>query len=443
MTRRPLASLRIARLFAPLALTAAVGLAAPSVSAQPPPGAPVDPVVQVARQRFEDGVKAYQAGKWKDARDAFLQAYALKRSPAVLLNLGQSEIKAGFYEDGGNHLTQFLREHQAITLEQRTAAEAGINDAKKKTGYVILSVDANGADVSVDGVAHWAKTPILDPYFVKPGKHTVVATFGGKSTTTTFDAKVGAAAAAMLTLGVAGVAPPPPPIGTQPQPIGAQPQPIGTQPIGQPIGAQPQPYPPQPYQPQPGYQQPGYQPQPVGGPSQPVPPAAESSQGGLGLVDWYTKKPVAWVGTGLTGVGLILGVVGSAVAANNASKANGDAKVIADKATSDGLTRSPCGPVGDPSQDVAGYAQACGVLRQDIRDRDAALAAGVTGWVVMGLGVIGTVTYVMVDWYPQRKKSAAAPSSRRGAGAFDLKLDAVSPYVLPDGGGGLGLGGRF
>src|SRR5262247_2617259 len=80
--------------------------------AQQPPAS--DPVTEVARQRYEEGVKAFDAGRYEDARSAFLQAYALKRHPAVLLNLGLSELRSGKYvEDGGNHLQQFLREHAA------------------------------------------------------------------------------------------------------------------------------------------------------------------------------------------------------------------------------------------------------------------------------------------------------------------------------------------
>ena len=54
---------------------------------------PADAVTEVARQRYREGVKAYEAGRYEDARSAFLQAYALKRVPAVLLNLGQSELR--------------------------------------------------------------------------------------------------------------------------------------------------------------------------------------------------------------------------------------------------------------------------------------------------------------------------------------------------------------
>ena len=45
----------------------------------------------VARQRFEEGVKHYDAKEYDKARLAFLQAYLLKAHPAVLLNLAPSD----------------------------------------------------------------------------------------------------------------------------------------------------------------------------------------------------------------------------------------------------------------------------------------------------------------------------------------------------------------
>ena len=49
----------------------------------------------MARRRFQEGVKFFDQKKFEEARAAFLQAYALKHHPAVLLNLAQSEIRSG------------------------------------------------------------------------------------------------------------------------------------------------------------------------------------------------------------------------------------------------------------------------------------------------------------------------------------------------------------
>src|SRR4051812_48207178 len=183
-------------------LGALPGAEAVSLAQGAPP--PSDAVTEIARQRYQEGVKDFDSGKWEEARGAFLQAYALKRSPAILLNLGLSELRAGkYYEDAGNHLQQFLRETPGASPDQRATAEKGIADVKRHSGMLVVVVDANGADVSLDG-ATVGRSPLLDPVFVKPGKHTVFAAYQGKSSASVVDAKTGATVAATLTLGVAG-----------------------------------------------------------------------------------------------------------------------------------------------------------------------------------------------------------------------------------------------
>src|SRR5436190_579042 len=85
-----------------------------------------DKITEAARQKFIDGVAAYDAKNYEEARELFLQAYSLKRHPAVLLNLGQSELKAGYTEEGGNHLQQFLREMPNPKPEDRASAREAI-----------------------------------------------------------------------------------------------------------------------------------------------------------------------------------------------------------------------------------------------------------------------------------------------------------------------------
>lgn len=395
-----------------------------------------DAVTEVARQRYEDGVKAFDTGRFEDARSAFLQAYALKRHPAVLLNLGQSELRAGYPEDGGNHLTQFLREHKAATPEQRATAEKGIAEAKRKTGHVIVIIDASGADVSLDG-AMVGKSPLLDPVFVKPGKHTVFASYGGKSATTQVDAKIGSATAANLVLGVAGAAPPPalapvPAPAPAPAPPGAAPAPPA------PAGAPPGPPPSSP--------PPSYQPADPGG-------FNLSTSGGLGsmgsgpddvssgrepIFNWYKRKPLAWAGTGVAGVGLILGTTFSILAAGS----SGDADSIAAKinqyaaenpGSTQGRTSGFCGPRDNPSADLPLYGDACNKLRDELDAYDTQVALAVTGWVFFGLGVAGTVTYAMLDWYPKKAPSTALVEPR---------ITAIAPIMGP-GQAGLGLAGTF
>lgn len=405
-------------------------LSAPVAFAQPVAS---DPITDAARAKFLEGVKAFESGKYEDARSAFLQAYALKRAPAVLLNLGQSEIKSGHYEDGGNHLQQFIREHKTAKPEEVTAAQTGINEAKKKTGYLIIIVNAVGADLSVNGTAI-GKSPLLDPYFVKPGKATVYATYQGQAATTAVDVKKGIATSATLTLAVTGPAPtapptaPPvttaPPTATTPAPVYTTPPPVYTGPPP----AQPYPTTTAPYVPPPGTDPLAPAPTATGpGPDQPT-GAREP------IFEWFKRKPVAWIGAGVTVIGLGMGIGFSAAAGAASGNVNNYANQIATQASKDGITSPPCGVEDNPNDDAKtprNYHGPCEVLRQSLSDYRTDVGVAATGWILFGLGAIGTTVYALVDWYPKKTASTQGP-----------RILGVAPVVSPTE-GGVGVLGVF
>src|SRR5215472_9486403 len=88
-------------------LCLAQATASPGVFAQS--GNP-DPQLVQAHARFEEGIKFYDAGKYEQARVAFLQTYALKQDPGVLLNLALSCLKSGHILDAERYFKQFLNE---------------------------------------------------------------------------------------------------------------------------------------------------------------------------------------------------------------------------------------------------------------------------------------------------------------------------------------------
>ncbi|MBM4375183.1 MAG: hypothetical protein FJ095_08870, partial [Deltaproteobacteria bacterium] len=179
------------------ALIAAFSLA--SGASAPVAFAQQDKVTEVARAKFMEGVAAFDAKRYVEARDLFMQAYAMKRHPAVLLNLGLCEVRLGEADQGANHLQQFLREFEQATPQQKQNARDGINEAKKTAAYVIAIVDTDGATVLVDGEAI-GPSPLADPIFVKPGDHDVEARAEGKVIRTKVQAKVGLMASAQLNL---------------------------------------------------------------------------------------------------------------------------------------------------------------------------------------------------------------------------------------------------
>ncbi len=350
---------------------------------------------EIAREKFTEGVAAYDAGQYEKARTLFLQAYALKRHPLVLLNLGQSELKSGHVEDAGNHLQQFLREHKNPTAQQKGDADAGIAEAQKKTGYVILIVDADGSELAIDGNGI-GKSPLADPYFVSPGKHTATATKGGKTAKTEFVAKRGTATPVTLNLAAGGAAVPPvapvpnpTPNPTAPPPAYPQPQPL--QPYPAPMGPTPAP----------GF---GAMPPPGG------------DTGREDLWPWFKRKPIAWALTGVAGGGLIATIVFGALAGNRNSNADdfSDQILTEVQAGEDGKanaklppqywsngdgtgTPQPCGTLDDPSTAFGHYTSACNDLRAEIDAYDDLLIGVAVAVPITVLSAAGLVAYYFID----------------------------------------------
>lgn len=355
------------------------------------PLAPSDAHAQAAKDRarelFIEGVGSFDSGRFEDARTAFLQAYALTRHPAVLLNLGQSELKSGHIEEGGNHLQQFLREHKTATEDQKAAAKEGIADARQRTGFVILIVDTDGADIGIDG-QNVGKAPLLDPHFVKPEAHQASATFGGKTVRVDFTAKRGTATPVQLNLNAGGavVVPVPPPV---PGPSGPPvPSPVPYQPVGP--------------TPLPGPA--------LGGPDQP-------SDGRPGFFEWGYDEPLFWGGTALAGANLILAVAFGIAAGNaNSSAETVSQKILEEVDRKDNLPPQyfstdgqpqPCGSLDDPDSAFEYYADACNRLRDNIDAYDTDIALMAVGIVVGTLAAGGTVAYYFLDTDDASKNSGS------------------------------------
>src|SRR5258705_11845271 len=101
-------------------LLAAAGLA---VAAPPARAQDKDAVTERARRGFQEGVKFFDQKRFEEARAAFLQAYALKHHPAVLLNLAQSEIRSGHPLEAARHFSGYLRESASAAPTERGEAE--------------------------------------------------------------------------------------------------------------------------------------------------------------------------------------------------------------------------------------------------------------------------------------------------------------------------------
>jgi hypothetical protein len=156
----------------PIAVALLLGLAplafSPSVVAQ---SSSDDATTAMARARFKEGVDFFDKGSFENARVSFLQAYALKKHPAVLLNLAWSCLKSGHAFEAEHYFRQFLSDSKDISDKQRADANDGLNQTHAKLGRIEVMA-ASGTDVSIDG-DHTGTTPLADAIYVDPGAHTV------------------------------------------------------------------------------------------------------------------------------------------------------------------------------------------------------------------------------------------------------------------------------
>ena len=195
MHARPIA-VAVLLAFAPVAFTA------PLARAQ---AAADDETTKAARARFQEGVDYYDKGQYEKARAAFLQAYALRKHPAVLLNLAQSCLKSGHQLEAVRYFQQFLKESTSISAAQRTDAEKGLAEGRQKLGRLEVSAPT-GAEISVDNTTV-GTAPLADPVDVEPGSHTVrMKASDGTADTKNVSASAGEKVKVQFTSGGGGAA---------------------------------------------------------------------------------------------------------------------------------------------------------------------------------------------------------------------------------------------
>src|SRR5258706_3209992 len=136
-------------------------------------GEPTSESVRRAKELFAEGVVGADAGNYEAARVAFQQAYALKPHPSVLHNLGQSELKTGHYLEAARHLATFIRDTSFGTPAERDIAKKALVQAEAKLSKLVVEVDVDGAEISVDGEPAGRSPMGPDPAYVEPGERLV------------------------------------------------------------------------------------------------------------------------------------------------------------------------------------------------------------------------------------------------------------------------------
>jgi PEGA domain len=363
-----------------------------------------DGETEIARQRFLEGVRHYDQHDYDKARLAFLQAYLLRPHPAVLLNLAQSQLRAGRYAEAADNFAKYIRENP--TAEAMSHAKAAFEEARDKVGEISVEVNSTGAIINVDG-SDVGKSPLPYAVYMMPGRHTVRATKGGLSADESLDAIAGQRMYVTLAL----------PEGSRMAPVaGATAAAVAVNPAPA-LAADPM---------------------PDLGPSPPAQPESDSHRS-QGFFSWIGSSPLA-VAT-VTVAGLALGT--SAVLAgfaNNRYAAANNARDQIMKALQDNVnvgvlvgTAVPCGPDGVANrpadsfdsrvkQDSVDYltgafANACARFseRSDSGDRLKTLSL-----VSLGVGAFATVGTIV--WYFSDTGGEASDAAKTGVGARQARI---------------------
>ena len=348
-----------------------------------------DVTLSMARERFKEGVSYFDKKDFAKARVAFLQAYALKKHPAVLLNLAQSELRSGHEADAAKHFAQYLREHKDATDSERQGADTGLTAAKALVGDVTLEVDATGAEIYVDGDLE-GQAPLPGSVYLMPGSHEIQARKDGKTASGQVAATAGQSTSLSLSLARGGTKPAAPVAGATPPP------------------------------------------EETG--SEALPPADETSVERQGFFPWLTHTPGAMIGVGLTGAGLIGGGAFAFGSKSSYDAADSVAEQIAKKAKDVDLKNNDkIGACSNPENWLLNYTDSpaketyavpsnrktraaqykanCDKYTSNVKSGDTFKTLAIVSFAVAGAAAVGTIVYYFVD--SKKTDSAAGANKRR------------------------------
>lgn len=341
--------------------------------------APMEEAPQIsdqARALYVQGMKAAEKKDWPAAHAAFLEAWKLNEHYQIAANLGSMEIKLGRNRDACEHLAIYLRKAPQDKVKDRMRAMAFFDEAKKKVGTVQLTTNVNGAEILVDDKVV-ALSPPLDDIFVDPGPRNIKVRLSGyKTAEAAIEAGTGTVHPLPLTLTKLSADAAPPVLAPEPP---AKPAPL---------------------------------PMPTEEPFKPA-------------------RPVIFAGVAVGAVGLLGGIIFTAVANGQASDADERAA---------GLRASSIASTGTPYACSTGkYDADCQRLRDLRVGADTFGDVAVWSFVIGGVAGAGTAVYALVlPKVLKTKSSSTGPDARTAAGLSGMVVPMVSPTS-----GGLVWSGSF
>lgn len=330
-----------------------------------------DATTRAARARFEEGVRFFDKADYENARAAFLQAYVLKKHPAVLLNLALSCQKGNHPLEASKYFQQFLRESSQLSEAKRTEAERGLADVRTKLGRIEV-VAVQGSEVFVGG-ERVGNAPLKELVDVDPGSH-VVSAKSPEGVTTEQKVMTSAGQKVTVKLGEAARAAEPPVV------VPAKVDP------GEPAKVEP--------------------------PKETVePPATDTGPKKKNFLSPPDNMLPVYIGLGVGGLGLIGTIAFAAAKGSAQSSADNVETQIRQKRAEEGVT-DPRGTCVNPTPR---YANACTTLQDNLDKVDSNATLANVSAVVMVVGFVGAGAFYLFGPKTNANSDVQKPPGTSGA----------------------------
>ncbi len=151
-----------------LTLAGAASLPARQAAAQNAPGG-----VDDARLHYQRGVELFAESNYSAALVEFRRAYEIAPNFSVLYNIAQIHYQLRDYAEALRTFQAYMSEGgNRVPAARRTEVEKDMAFLKDRVGYVEVTSDSPGAEVTVDGVTA-GKTPIKEPIIVSAGRRRI------------------------------------------------------------------------------------------------------------------------------------------------------------------------------------------------------------------------------------------------------------------------------
>ena len=172
-TSRAIARTRRARRALALTLGVAVALSAlPDAASAQTVVAPGPPAHAEARDRFDRGLRLFNAGDNAGALVEFQRAYELVENVVVLYNIGLVYAQMARAVEATDALDKVLAAPAGLSPERLALARRTRDEQASRIAEIAVTANVDGARVEIDGIEA-SKTPVAAPLRVPSGTHVI------------------------------------------------------------------------------------------------------------------------------------------------------------------------------------------------------------------------------------------------------------------------------